>query len=195
MMNWFFAFMLISGFLISAVNGNGGEALTYMLEGAEQAVSLSLSLAGSYVLWMGIMNIANNAGLIKKLAKITERPLGLLMPEIGDAAAPVALNLAANFFGLGNAATPFGLEAMKKLKVQSSMGNMATNEMCMFLALNSSAIELMPTTVIAIRIACGSEKPYSIILPTFISSIASAVAAIVVCKMGEHIGKKRCLSS
>ena len=191
MMGWLFAFMLTGGFLISIINGNGGALLSYMLEGAEQAVSLSLSFAGSYILWMGIMNIANRAGLIEKIAKISERPLKLLMPRIGAAAAPVTLNLSANFFGLGNAATPFGLEAMKKLKEISSEGSTATDEMCMFLALNSSAIELMPTMVISIRIACGAAEPYSIVLPAFISSITSAAAAITVCKIFEHFGRKR----
>lgn len=191
MMGWIFAFMLISGFIMGVYNGSGTDMLSYMLEGTEQAVSLSLDLAGSYILWMGIMNIASKAGLINKLAKTAERPLKLLMRNIGEAAAPIALNLSANFFGLGNAATPFGIEAMKKLKGISSKGSTATDEMCMFLALNSSAIEIMPTAVIAIRIACGAGNPYSVVIPCFISSVISAAAAIGVCKLFEYIGRKK----
>ena len=176
---------------MSVLKGCGADVLSYMLEGAEQAVSLSLSLAGSYVLWMGIIGIADKAGLTDRLAKAAERPLKLLMPGIGNAAAPVALNLSANFFGLGNAATPFGIEAMKKLKENSSGGSTATDEMCMFLALNSSAIEIMPTTVISIRIACGAEEPYSIVVPCLISSVLSAAAAIGICKIFEYVGRKK----
>lgn len=181
--------MLILGFAYCIYYGNPADALTFMLEGANASVELMLSLAGSYLLWMGIMNVAMKAGLIDGLAKLSEKPLRRLMPGIGNAAAPVTLNLAANFFGLGNAATPFGLEAMKQLSScggeQSGLG-IATNNICMFLALNASAIELLPTTVIAIRAASGSENPNSIVLPTFISSIVSAIAAILLCKLFER---------
>lgn len=180
--------MLILGFAYCIYYGNPADALTFMLEGANSSVELMLSLAGSYLLWMGIMNVAMKAGLIDSLARLAEKPLRKLMPGVGDAAAPVTLNLAANFFGLGNAATPFGLEAMKQLArngEQSGRG-IATNNICMFLALNASAIELLPTTVIAIRAAAGSQNPNSIVLPTFISSIVSAIAAILLCKLFER---------
>ena len=113
------------------------------------------------------------------------KPLRLLMPDAGDASASVTLNLAANFFGLGNAATPFGLDAMKRLNAVNPDKQSASNAICMFLALNASAIELMPTGVIAVRIACGSANAYDIVLPTFISSVFSAAAAILACKFFE----------
>lgn len=189
MLGYIITIMLVLGFAYCIYYGNPADALTFMLEGANASVELMLSLAGSYLLWMGIMNVAMKAGLIDGLAKLSEKPLRKLMPGIGDAAAPVTLNLAANFFGLGNAATPFGLEAMKQLSrcggEQSALG-IATNNICMFLALNASAIELLPTTVIAIRAASGSENPNSIVLPTFISSIVSAIAAILLCKLFER---------
>ena len=191
MMAWIFTIMAAVGILLCCLNGSGSDALAYMLEGADSAVTLSLSLAGSYILWMGIMNIAKRAGLIEALSNLMRRPLRLLMPNVGEAAAPITLNLAANFFGLGNAATPFGIEAMKQLSKQARGVDFCTNEMCMFLALNSSAIEMLPATVIAIRTACGSATPYSIVLPTLVSSVLSAIAAIAACKLLERVGGHR----
>jgi len=190
MMTFIFGGMIIVGIVFYIAQGNSAEALTALLSGAEQAMELTLALAGTYMLWMGLMNIASEAGLIKKLANAMKKPLGKLMPDAGEAMGPITLNLAANFFGLGNAATPFGVAAMKKLK--SSEGT-ASDDMCMFLALNSSAIELLPTTVIALRTACGSANPYDIVLPTFIASVISATAAVLSCKLLEKVGRRRVL--
>ena len=176
MMGFFFAVSCIIGIVLCCFGGSGSTALDCLLAGADSAVELSISLAGAYLLWMGLINVASEAGLIEKLAARMHKPLRLLMPDAGDASASVTLNLAANFFGLGNAATPFGLDAMKQS---------ASNAICMFLALNASAIELMPTGVIAVRIACGSANAYDIVLPTFISSVFSAAAAILACKFFE----------
>ena len=187
MMTWIFGGMIAIGLGFFAAMGDGAGAMNALLGGAEQAVELTISLAGTYLLWTGLMNIAKEAGLINKLARLMQKPLGLLMPDAGDAMAPVTLNLAANFFGLGNAATPFGVAAMKKM---SRGDGIATNDMCMFLALNSSAVELMPATVIAIRTACGAENPYDIILPTFLASVAAAIAAIISCRAFERMGAK-----
>lgn len=172
--------MLVIGIVMSAARGESSKILEFMIEGADSAVSLSISLAGSYMLWMGLMRIAERAGLVEKLARLMKKPLRHLLPDAGEAMAPITLNLAANFFGLGNAATPFGLEAMRLLKRDQSI---ATNDMCMFIALNASAIELLPTTVIAIRTACGSSDPYSVVLPTLAASIVAAVVAVVACKL------------
>lgn len=186
MMTWVFGIMTAVGILVFVLNGDGSGALAALVKGCDDAISLTLALGGSYMLWSGMMNIADSAGLIAKLAKLMRRPLSILMPDAKDAAAPVTLNLAANFFGLGNAATPFGIEAMKRL----DRGNgTASNSMAMFICLNASAIELLPTSVIAIRTACGAADPYDIALPTFIASIASAIAAVIVCKALERLFK------
>ena len=166
------------------MNGTADLALGYMLEGADSALELMLGLGGSYILWLGIMKVAERAGLVTALSRKMEKPLRLLMPNVGSAAAPITLNLAANFFGLGNAATPFGIEAMKELtKNRGERSSIASNDVCMFLALNSSCIQLIPTSVIAIRAACGSANPSSIILPTLISSILSSILTIILCKL------------
>ncbi len=182
MMGRVYSFLIICGILFCFLNGK--DPMLLLADGADGAVRLILSLGGSYLLWMGIFNIAKKAQLVEKLAASMQRPLRRLMPNIGEASAPVSLNLAANFLGLGNAATPFGLEAMRMLSKDSH--GTATREICMFLALNTSAIELLPTGVIAVRAACGSADPYSIVLPTFISSVFSAVYAVLVCKLFEY---------
>ena len=190
MMGFFFAVSCIIGIVLCCFGGSGYEDYIVfqeekLLAGADSAVELSISLAGAYLLWMGLINVASEAGLIEKLAARMHKPLRLLMPDAGDASASVTLNLAANFFGLGNAATPFGLDAMKRLNAVNPDKQSASNAICMFLALNASAIELMPTGVIAVRIACGSANAYDIVLPTFISSVFSAAAAILACKFFE----------
>lgn len=179
MMAWIFGIMTAAGIILFAVKGDGAGALAALVKGCEGAVSLTLTLAGAYLFWSGLMRIADEAGLVKKLARLMRRPLGLLMPDAPEAAAPVTLNLAANFFGLGNAATPFGLEAMRKLDRGDGR---ASDSMAMFIALNSSAVELLPTSVIAVRTACGSAEPYSIAVPTFLASIAAAATAVISCR-------------
>ncbi len=186
MMKWIFGIMTVIGIAVFTARGDGAGALNALVKGGESAVELSISLAGSYMFWMGVMNIADEAGLVKKLAKLMRRPLNLVMPDAGEAAAPVTLNLAANFFGLGNAATPFGIEAMKKLDKGDGR---ASDDMAMFIALNSSAIELLPASVIAVRTACGSASPYDIVLPTFIASAAAAAAAVISCRLLARVFK------
>lgn len=184
MLGYFFVIMISVGMLFCIMNGTADLALGYMLEGADSALELMLGLGGSYILWLGIMKVAERAGLVTALSRKMEKPLRLLMPNVGSAAAPITLNLAANFFGLGNAATPFGIEAMKELtKNRGERSSIASNDVCMFLALNSSCIQLIPTSVIAIRAACGSSNPSSIILPTLISSILSSILTIILCKL------------
>lgn len=180
MMNFVFVLMIAAGAAAFVISGDGAGALGAMTAGCAKAVELIFSLAGAYIFWMGTMKIAERAGLVKKLARTMEKPLSRLMPGAERAAGPVTLNLAANFFGLGNAATPFGVAAMREL---SDGTGRATDNMAMFIALNASAVELLPTAVIAIRTACGSAAPYSVAIPTFIASIASAAAAVVSCRL------------
>ena len=141
MMGFFFAVSCIIGIVLCCFGGSGSTALDCLLAGADSAVELSISLAGAYLLWMGLINVASEAGLIEKLAARMHKPLRLLMPDAGDASASVTLNLAANFFGLGNAATPFGLDAMKRLNAVNPDKQSASNAICMFLALNASSLQ------------------------------------------------------
>lgn len=183
MMKWVWGFMLVGGLLAGMLGGDAQGAADALLAGAGEAVSLCVSLAGAYMLWMGLMQVAEEAGLVKKLSRAAQPVLRLLFPNSPNAVAPVTLNLCANFFGLGSAATPFGLAAMEELDAVNDKKGVATDDMCMFLALNSSAIELLPTTVLALRTAAGSADPYCVVLPTFAASVISAVVAVALCKL------------
>ncbi|MBQ4611220.1 MAG: nucleoside recognition protein [Clostridia bacterium] len=183
MMNWLWGILIAAGMAGYALMGDPAGAVDAMMSGAGEAVSLCLSLCGTFMLWMGLMNVAREAGLIDKLGRVMEPVLRRLMPDSPGAIAPVTLNLSANFFGLGSAATPFGLEAMKEMQKHNPNKAVATDDMCMFIALNSSAIELLPTGVLAMRAASGSQDVYSIVLPTFIASVISAAAAVFMCRL------------
>ena len=180
MMSWITTVLFAAGCVLCALRGV--SPLDELISGADGAVKLCASLAGSYLVWMGLMNVAKRAGLVEKLARLIQKPLGLLMPGVKGAAAPITMNLAANFFGLGSAATPFGIEAMRELRRESGGSDRATAKICMFLALNASAIELLPTNVLAIRFSLGAADAYSVVLPTLISSVFAAAAAIIACK-------------
>lgn len=183
MMSYVFALMIAIGIAYGAINGNIAAVMDALTEGACQAVTLCISLAGAYMLWLGLMNTAKRAGLIDGLARRMAKPLGFLFPDAGEALAPITLNLAANFFGAGSAATPFGIESMRELSKSARYKATASDAMCMFLALNASSVEILPAGVIALRSAFGSSDVYSIVLPTFIASLISFVSAAVLCRL------------
>ena len=191
MMNRIFGGMLLIGIIAGILSGGGDAVAESMIAGMGEAVTLTISLAGAFMFWMGIMEVARDLGVIERLAKLTRPLLKKLFPNAGDAVAPITLNLAANFFGMGSAATPFGLDAMRELEKSNKNHGVATDDMCMFIALNASALELLPTGVIALRSAAGSADPYAIIVPTFIASVISFVSAIVFAKLFARFTKKQ----
>ncbi|MEG1548743.1 MAG: nucleoside recognition domain-containing protein [Clostridia bacterium] len=183
MMKWLWGGMLVLALVFGCIGDNPAGLVDDMAAGAGEAVSLCLSLAGAYMLWMGLMKIAERAGLIKSLSRAVQPMLHRLFRASQDAVAPITLNLAANFFGMGSAATPFGLAAMRELEKSNRKKGTATDDMCMFLSLNSAALELLPTSVIALRVASGSADAYCVVVPTFIASIFAFASAIVACKL------------
>ena len=138
-------------------------------------------ISGAYLLWMGLMRIAEKAGLIGALSKLLDPVLRLLFPGAGKAKNAIALNLAANMLGMGNAATPYGLKAMRLLNESNPRPGVATNEMCVLLAINASCLELFPATLVGMRTSFGSEDPTAVVLPTLLSSLAATLAAAVLC--------------
>ena len=160
MMNYIWGFLILCGFGAFALSGDPAASVDAMLSGVSEALELCLALCPSFMLWLGLMNVAREAGLMEKLSRAARPLLKRLMPDSSEAMAPITLNLAANFLGLGSAATPFGIEAMAELQKANRLGNAASDDMCMFIALNSSAVELLPTSVLALRAAAGSTDPY-----------------------------------
>jgi len=183
MMNCLWGILIAAGIGGYMLGGAPEGALEAMLQGAGEALELCISLAGAFMLWMGLMNVAKEAGLMDRLSALARPALRRLMPGSPSAVGPAALNLAANFFGLGSAATPFGLEAMQEMAKYNPYREegAASDDMCMFIALNASALELLPTGVLALRAAAGSADVYCVVLPTFIASLLSAACAIGLC--------------
>ena len=191
MMNKIFGGMIVIGIIAGILSGGGDAVVNSMIAGMGEAVTLTIGLAGAFMFWMGIMEVARDIGLIERLANITKPLLKRLFPKAGSALAPITLNLAANFFGMGSAATPFGLEAMQELERSNKEPGVATDDMCMFIALNASALELLPTGVIALRATAGSYDPYAIIVPTFIASVISFISAIILAKSFQRISRRK----
>jgi spore maturation protein A len=144
-----------------------------LVKSVETAVTLALGLIGIMALWLGIMKIAEAAGFVTVLAKMARPIMVRLFPEVPPehpAMGAMLSNMAANFLGLSNAATPLGLKAMEELNKLNPVSGTATNAMCMFLTINTSAITLIPATVIAVRASLGSQDPTDIIIPTVLAT-------------------------
>ena len=153
-----------------------------ILKIANTAVELALGLIGVMALWLGIMKIAEAAGLVLLLSKLVKPIMVRIFPDVPadhPAMGSMVMNMAANFLGLSNAATPLGLKAMEDLESLNPVPGTATNAMCMFLTINTTALTLVPATVIAIRLTLGSTDPTDIIMPTFLATFVSLILGII----------------
>lgn len=178
---WTVMFCLGAGALMA--RSGGDAALSAMMEGAGEAVALCLELAGAYLLFLGLLGVAKRAGLMESLSRALGGAVNWLFPGCGEAAGPIALTLSANMLGLGNAATPLGLAAMQQLEKNNPHPGLATDNMCAFIAINASALQLLPTGVLALRQAAGSAIPAAVVTPSLIATCASTVVAILLCRM------------
>jgi len=183
MVNYIWVGMTIIGLVFAAVNGTMSEVNEAVFKGAQEAVTLCIGLISILVFWLGMMRIAENAGLLEKLANLFKPFITKLFPEVPaghPAMGYILSNMMANVFGLGNAATPLGIKAMEELKRLNGGKDSASRSMITFLAINTSSITLIPTTVIAIRITYESASPTEIVGPTLIATSISTLAAILI---------------
>ena len=153
-----------------------------VLDAAKTSVEICIGLIGIMALWLGVLNVAKDAGVVDAFARAMQPILRWLFPEVPEghpAQGAMLINFAANMLGLANAATPMGLKAMEELQTLNPVKDTATNSMAQFLAINCGSITLIPFTIIGFRAIKGSEDPASIILGTLLASAASVVAAIV----------------
>ena len=179
MMSAVWGAMLILGIGAYLFSGDAGGATSALLGGASSAVTLCISLAGGYVLWLGLLNIVERSGLLDKLARAAKPLIRKLFPAADEkSAALITLNISANMLGMGNAATPFGLDAIRQLQTLNRDKSRASNEMCMLLIINSASVQLIPTTLISLRQAAGAAEPADIVLPTLIATTASFLFAV-----------------
>lgn len=182
MVNVIWASMAIIGIFYAMINGTMEQVNEAVFESANEAVTLSIGLISVLVFWLGIMRVAEKAGILKGLAKIFRPFISRLFPEIPKdhpAMGYILSNITANIFGLGNAATPMGIKAMEQMKVLSGT-NTASRSMVTFLALNTSGLTIIPTTVIAIRMQYNSVSPTEIVGTTIIATAVSTISAILI---------------
>lgn len=189
MVNYIWAALALIGIVFAALNGTMDEVNKAIFSGAKEAVTICIGLISVLVFWLGMMKIAEQAGLLKKLTNLFRPVVAKLFPEVPKnhpAMGYILSNMIANIFGLGNAATPLGIKAMEELKRLNGGKNTASNSMITFLALNTSCITLIPTTVIAIRMNYHSASPTDIVGPTIIATIFSCIGGILIDRYFYH---------
>lgn len=183
-MNYIWCGMIIISIIVSVINGCAEETITAGFEGAKSAVFTILSIAGLISFWTGFMKIADSAGIMEKVQKLLKPVTKFLFPKAGEEAKKyISMNMSANLLGMGNAATPMGIKAMQCLDKENKNPAYASDDMCMLVILNTTSLQLIPTTIIALRSAAGSQDPFSIILPIWISSFTAAAFAVTMAKI------------
>jgi len=185
MVNWIWLFFIVAGFVVAAINGRIDAVTEAAFEGAKTGVTVCFGLISVLVFWLGLMRIAEDAGLLKKLAKLLSPFIGFLFPSVPrdhPAFGYILSNMSANILGLGNAATPAGIKAMQELQKLNPDKRTASAAMSTLLAINTASITLIPTTMIAIKMNFGSKTPTDIVGPTLAATAVALAAAIVLDK-------------
>jgi len=173
--------LLLTGIYVAGVNGKIEVVTVAALEAAKNAVDIAIELIGIMALWLGLMRIAEKADLVRFIAFLVRPVTAFLFPSVPrdhPAVGSIVMNISANLLGLGNAATPFGLKAMKELQSLNDKKDEASEAMCTFLALNTSCITLIPATIIGIRAAAGSADPASVVGTTVFATCCATAAAV-----------------
>lgn len=185
MINYIWFIMIFFGVLVGLFTGNGETISKSIINSADSTVNMIIGLVGLMCFWCGVMKVAEKSGLTNKLAKVLRPILKLIFKEASKdekALGAIVMNITANMMGLGNAATPFGIKAMQEMDRLNKEKGVASNDMSLFLVLNAACIQFIPSTVISIRAASGSDNPGSIILPALIASTIAAVTGVILCK-------------
>lgn len=185
MLNGLWLSMILLSVIVGGIQGRLDQVVQAVTDSAKLGFEIALGLAGIMAFWLGIMEIASESGLINKLARLLRpimRPLFPDVPAKHPAMGAMILNIAANMLGLANAATPFGIKAMKELQRLNQHVDEASDAMCTFLAINTSSVQLIPVTAIAFLAANGSVHPSSVIISSLIATTCSTVVGIIAVK-------------
>ena len=194
MMNPIWLFLLCGGILAAIVTHRAAFVFPSVLEGASNAVEVIIGLAAFLSVWCGLMRLAEKSGLMDRLSKWVYpliRPLFRSLPKNHKAWAPMVMTISANLLGLGNAATPFGIQAMKAMEETNPQKGTATKEMITFLALNTSAVSLLPGMILGLRAETGSLNAAEVIVPSFLASLAGLCAALLASFLFAKLSEKR----
>lgn len=190
MLNYIWLALILLSVAIGGWNDRLKDVTDGAFDGAKTAVTIALGLIGIMALWLGVMRLAERAGLVQRIARALRPIMRLLFPELPadhPAIGSMVMNMAANMLGLGNAATPLGLRAMRDLETLNPRPGVATNSMCTFLALNTSSVQLIPTTAIALLAAAGSRRPTAIVGTALLATLCAATVAIISVKLLEKL--------
>lgn len=193
-MNCIWLLLLLVSTLIGAATGRLEEVGKASFQAAKQAVELAIGLVGAMALWLGLVKVAQEAGLMAVIARALRPILTRLFPDVPEdhsAMGAMVMNLAANVMGLGNAATPLGIKAMQELDTLNPRKGEATDAMCLFLAINTSSVTLLPLGVMAVRASAGASDPGGILLPTILATTLSTTVAIVSAKLLAKLYRRR----
>ena len=201
MLNYIWAVMIVIGIIYGAITGHMKEVTEAALQSAQDAVTLCFTMTGVMAFWVGLMQVAEESGLIAKLTRMLSPFISFMFPRIPQGHKSrdyISMNVIANVLGLGWACTPAGLKAMEELaKLQEERGvpeekrHYASNEMCTFLIINVSSLQLIPVNMIAYRAKYGSADPTAIVGPAILATAVSTAVAVIFCKVlhtREHDG-------
>lgn len=183
MLNKFWSFLVLSAILLAVIKGQPQVITEAALDAAADSVTYALGLIGLMSFWLGVMNVAEKAGLVDALARLVRPLTNALFPTVPrehPALGFIVLNLSANVLGLGNAATPFGLKAMAELQTCNSRKDTASDAMITFLVLNTSCLVMIPATIIGIRYAAGSAAPTEIVATTFLATCVGMSVSLTI---------------
>ena len=191
MLNIVWPIFIIISFSYGIFSGNLENLNSSVFNSVNDAINLTISLLGTMCLWCGIMQIANKTSVINKLTKILKPLIRIIFPKINTKIEKeISMNMIANILGLGNAATPLGLKAMKSMQEENPKKEILSDSMLMFIIINTASIQIIPTTVIAIRNSMGSSNPTAIVVPIWIASVITATAGIIITKIFIKLDKK-----
>ena len=194
MLNYMWPILIICSFGYAIISGNIENVNNSIFESLEEVISLSMTLFGTMCLWCGLMEIVKNTSTMKKLIKLLRPILNWLFPESKnnkEAMENISINTISNILGLGNAATPAGIKAMESLQKENKNNKRLSNSMMMLIVLNTTSIELIPTTVIAIRSSLNAASPADIIIPIWFSTIIGTTVGVISTKILIKRGKNK----
>ena len=184
-MNYIWSGLLGISFVCAVASGRTQELSASVMDGAKESVELIFSILGILCFWSGMMEIAKRSGITQGLAKIFAPMLSKLFPDVqknSPAMDYISLNISANLLGLGNAATPFGLKAMRELARGNPLKDTASDSMVLFVVMNTASLQLIPTTLCAYRSEYGAQRPFDILVPVWVTSACALAAGILVAK-------------
>ena len=191
-MTWIWCGMVVLSLIFGILTGQMDAVADAAMEGAASAVDLGISMAGVLCLWSGVMEIMNACGLSAGLARIFRPLLRRLLPQASrdqETLAALSANMSANLLGLGNAATPLGIRAARRMA--RGCGGVASDDLCLLVVLNTASIQLLPTTIASVRSASGAQAPFDILPAVWLASLLSVTAGILMAKLLAALGRNR----